>query len=177
VFPLEVWAYDDGEIRGFFPSADRHVLLEQHVWKTFVAGLWYTEDAPLSDAFAPGRPLSLLSDPDNPFDPNAVGVMDADATIRAAWLPAGVAECLDETHRVGMSLMEFIEDRRLGLLIAVSREPLELVVHPEAPSPSQCDVIQRYMHKIRRAEPIPDEQQEPRPDPVDAMWRMLAGET
>jgi HIRAN domain len=48
-------------------------------------------EAIASDAVAPGRPLALRRDPENPHDPNAIAV-DATDGRQAGWVPREVAE-------------------------------------------------------------------------------------
>src|ERR671932_162645 len=56
-----------------------------------VAGASYRLDALQDDAFAPGRRLALVREPDNEHDPNAVAVYDADRRVQAGYVPADVA--------------------------------------------------------------------------------------
>jgi hypothetical protein len=53
-----------------------------------VAGVSYRLDAAQSDAFAPGRLLSLVPDPENEFDPNAIGVWDQERRDQVGFVPA-----------------------------------------------------------------------------------------
>lgn len=48
-------------------------------------------DAIASDSVAPGRPLELRRDPDNPHDPNAIAVHAGDGE-QAGWVPRELAE-------------------------------------------------------------------------------------
>ena len=59
-----------------------------------VAGVSYRLDALQDDAFAPGRRLALVPEPDNEHDPNAVGVWDDDRRLQAGYVPAEVARNL-----------------------------------------------------------------------------------
>src|SRR6185312_10627744 len=56
-----------------------------------VAGVSYRLDALQDDAFAPGRRLALVPEPDNEHEPNAVGVWDDDRRLQAGYVPADVA--------------------------------------------------------------------------------------
>jgi hypothetical protein len=49
-------------------------------------------DALVSEALAPGRPLRLLRDPDNPHDPNAIRVYPDAGGDQVGWVPRGLAE-------------------------------------------------------------------------------------
>jgi hypothetical protein len=44
-----------------------------------------------SDAVAPGRPLELRRDPDNPHDPNAIQVLPGDGGEQVGWVPRELA--------------------------------------------------------------------------------------
>jgi hypothetical protein len=49
-------------------------------------------DALVSDAVAPGQPLLLRRDPDNPHDPNAIQVHPVDGGAQVGWVPRELAE-------------------------------------------------------------------------------------
>ena len=51
-----------------------------------VAGASYRADALQDDAFAPGRRLALVPEPDNEHDPNAIGIWDADRRLQAGYV-------------------------------------------------------------------------------------------
>ena len=58
-----------------------------------------------SDAVAPGGPLELRRDPDNPHDPNAIQVHPSDGGDQVGWVPrelaAELAPELDAGHAAG----------------------------------------------------------------------------
>jgi hypothetical protein len=83
-----------------------------------LAGASYREDALQDDAFAPGRRLALVREPDNQHDPNAVAVYDAEGRLHAGYVPAEVAPELRGDEQA-VSLWEFRgeEGRRIGLRI------------------------------------------------------------
>jgi HIRAN domain len=84
-----------------------------------VAGSSYRADALQDDAFAPGRRLALVREPDNPHDPNAVGIWDAERRVQAGYVPADVAPQLHGDEQA-VSLWEFREEgRRVGLRVLV----------------------------------------------------------
>ena len=56
-----------------------------------LAGASYRLDALQEDAFAPGRRLALVREPENEHDPNAVGIWSAEATIQLGYVPREVA--------------------------------------------------------------------------------------
>jgi len=85
-----------------------------------VAGVSYRPDALQDDAFAPGRRLALVPEPENEHDPHAVAVWDADRRVQAGYLPASVAREL-EGDLQAVSLWHFVEDgRRVGLRILIA---------------------------------------------------------
>ena len=85
-----------------------------------VAGASYREDALQDDAFAPGRRLALVREPENEHDPNAVGIWDADRRLQAGYVPADVAPELSGDEQA-VSLWEFREsDRRIGLRVLIA---------------------------------------------------------
>jgi hypothetical protein len=83
-----------------------------------LAGASYREDALQDDAFAPGRRLALVREPDNEHDPNAVAVYDAERRLQAGYVPAEIAPDLRGDEQA-VSLWEFRgeEGRRIGLRI------------------------------------------------------------
>ena len=81
-----------------------------------VAGTSYRGDVLQDDAFAPGRRLALVAEPDNEHDPNAIGVWDAERRLQAGYVPAETAAGLRAGEWQAVSLWEFVEDgRRVGL--------------------------------------------------------------
>jgi hypothetical protein len=86
-----------------------------------VAGVSYRIDSLQEEAFAPGRPLALVPEPDNEHDPNAVGVWDEAHTVQAGYVPAETARDLDASEWQAISLREFFEDgQRAGLRILLA---------------------------------------------------------
>jgi HIRAN domain-containing protein len=83
-----------------------------------LAGASYRADALQDDAFAPGRPLALVPEPQNEHDPNAVGVWDAEQRLQGGYVPAEVAPELRGDEQA-VSLWEFRGDdrRRIGLRV------------------------------------------------------------
>ena len=59
-----------------------------------VAGTSYRSDEVGDPGFEPGNPLTLVREPDNPHDANAISVWNADRTAQAGYVPATVAEGL-----------------------------------------------------------------------------------
>jgi hypothetical protein len=83
-----------------------------------LAGASYREDVLQDDAFAPGRRLALVREPENEHDPNAVAVYDAERRLQAGYVPAEIAPDLRGDEQA-VSLWEFRgeEGRRIGLRI------------------------------------------------------------
>ena len=85
-----------------------------------LAGASYRADALQDDAFAPGRRLALVREPENEHDPNAVAVYDAERRLQAGYVPAEVAPELQGDEQA-VSLWEFRDDdgARVGLRVLV----------------------------------------------------------
>jgi hypothetical protein len=60
----------------------RHDLEDRHVFVTWVAGISHCPAAVDLPDFAPGSDLVLRPEPDNPFDPNAIGVWNASGAVQ-----------------------------------------------------------------------------------------------
>jgi len=79
-----------------------------------VAGVSFREDAVLDRSFDPGLPLALVPEPQNEFDPDAVGIWNAERTLQAGYVPRVHASALDGTEqavslwRVGAGLRVLI---------------------------------------------------------------------
>jgi HIRAN domain len=86
-----------------------------------VAGVSYRLDALQDEAFAPGRRLSLVAEPDNEHDPHAIAIWDEGGTVQAGYVPAEVARGLRAEEWQAVSLVEFREDiRRVGLRVLLA---------------------------------------------------------
>jgi len=85
-----------------------------------LAGASYRSEALQDDRFAPGRRLALLPEPENPHDPHAVAVWDADRQIQGGYVPADVAPELSGDEQA-VSLWEFRgeDGQRIGLRVLV----------------------------------------------------------
>ena len=86
-----------------------------------LAGVSYRADALQDDAFAPGRRLALVREPENEHDPNAVAVYDAERRLQAGYVPAEVAPELRGDEQA-VSLWEFRgeDGRRIGLRVLLA---------------------------------------------------------
>ncbi len=77
-----------------------------------VAGVNYHPDGFQQDAFAPGQRVALVPEPDNPHDPNAVGVWDEQHRWQAGYIPKDLAPQVAQALRrpgglAGISMLEF----------------------------------------------------------------------
>jgi len=79
-----------------------------------VAGVSYRLDALQEDAFAPGRRLALVPEPENEHDPHAIAIWDEDRRVQAGYVPAEIARELDADEWQAVSLWEFFEDGKRG---------------------------------------------------------------
>jgi hypothetical protein len=86
-----------------------------------LAGSSYRAEALQDDAFAPGRRLALVREPENEHDPNAVAVYDAERRLQAGYVPAEVAPEVRGDEQA-VSLWEFRGDdrRRIGLRVLLA---------------------------------------------------------
>ena len=86
-----------------------------------LAGASYRSDALQDDAFAPGKRLALVPEPDNEHDPNAIGVWDAERRLQAGYVPAEIAPELSGDEEA-VSLWEFRgeDGSRIGLRVLVA---------------------------------------------------------
>ena len=86
-----------------------------------VAGVSYRLDALQDDAFAAGRRLALVPEPDNEHDPNAIAIWDEGRRVQAGYVPAELARDLAAEEWQAVSLLEFFEgDQRSGLRVLLA---------------------------------------------------------
>ncbi len=105
-----------------------------------VAGVSYRLDAAQGDAFAPGRPLSLVPDPENEFDANAIGVWDEGRRVQVGFVPADRAvELGDRLAREQLAAVSLWEWRKQG-----QRCALRALVGP-------ATVVQRVQRSAERS--------------------------
>ena len=86
-----------------------------------LAGSSYRADALQDEAFAPGRRLALVPEPENEHDPNAVAVWDAERRLQAGYVPAEVAPDVRGDEQA-LSLWEFRgeDGARIGLRVLLA---------------------------------------------------------
>ena len=102
-FEERYWYPDDGGIvwlsgysvvdreSGRYLARDAPQLAERGLRVAGVAGAGrHHAEALNADAAAPGKPLTLRRDPDNPHDPNAIAVKAAGEQV--GWVPREIAE-------------------------------------------------------------------------------------
>jgi hypothetical protein len=86
-----------------------------------LAGASYRADALQAEAFAPGRRLTLVREPENEHDPNAIAVWDAERRLQGGYVPADVAPELRGDEQA-VSLWEFRDEQgaRIGLRVLLA---------------------------------------------------------
>jgi hypothetical protein len=86
-----------------------------------LAGASYRLDELQDDAFAPGRRLALVPEPENEHDPNAVAVWDAERRVQAGYVPAEEAPSVRGDEQA-IALWEFRGDdgKRIGLRVLLA---------------------------------------------------------
>jgi hypothetical protein len=86
-----------------------------------LAGSSYRLDELQDDAFAPGRRLALVPEPENEHDPNAVAIWDAERRVQAGYVPAEIAPEVRGDEQA-VSLWEFRDEegRRVGLRVLLA---------------------------------------------------------
>ena len=86
-----------------------------------LAGSSYRAEALQDEAFAPGRRLALVREPENEHDPNAVAVYDAARRVQAGYVPADVAPLVRGDEQA-VSLWEFRgeDGARIGLRVLLA---------------------------------------------------------
>ena len=120
---LRLWLERSGD--GFrLRDAATEELLRDHdprIRVVKVAGVSYRVDALQSDAFSPGRRLTLVPEPDNEHDPNAIAVWDGAQGLQAGYVPADEARELRADDWQAVALYEFFEDgQRCGLRVLLA---------------------------------------------------------
>ena len=86
-----------------------------------LAGASYRLDELQDDAFAPGRRLALVREPENEYDPNAVAVWDAGRRVQAGYVPADVApEIGGDEQAVALWEVRDEDGKRVGLRVLLA---------------------------------------------------------
>jgi hypothetical protein len=88
-----------------------------------IAGVSYRLDVAQSDAFVPGRLLSLVPDPENEFDPNAIAVWDEERREQIGFVPSDraveIGARLARNQPAAISLWEWRKDGKRSALRAL----------------------------------------------------------
>jgi hypothetical protein len=84
-----------------------------------VAGVSFRPEAVVDASFDPGERLSLVPEPENEHDANAVGIWNAERTLQAGYVPRDVAPEL-AGDELAVSLWRFGEGLRVLLAPAGS---------------------------------------------------------
>ena len=85
-----------------------------------LAGASYRTEALQDDAFAPGRRLALVPEPENEHDPNAVAVWDAERRLQAGYVPAEVAGLRGDEQAISLWEFRGEDGRRIGLRVLLA---------------------------------------------------------
>jgi hypothetical protein len=86
-----------------------------------VAGVSFRIEELQDEGFSPGRRLTLVAEPENEHDPNAIAIWDADRRVQAGYVPADVARELRADDWQAVALYEFFEDgKRSGLRVLLA---------------------------------------------------------
>jgi hypothetical protein len=125
----EVWVsgYQLVDESGRFLGRDAPELSAAGLIVAWVAGAVHRPAALASDAAAPGRPLTLRPEPDNPHDPHAVAV-DLETGEPVGYVPREFAPLVDASWSaiVLRERRDSPRDPRSGLTMLLSRESIEL---------------------------------------------------
>jgi hypothetical protein len=120
---LRLWLERDRRGAGYHlrdaATGERVSWEDERVRVVPVAGVSFRPDTVADAAFDPGARLALVSEPQNEFDPHAVGVWNADRTLQAGYVPREVAGDLDGTE-VAVSLWRAGEGLRVLIVPAGS---------------------------------------------------------
>jgi hypothetical protein len=120
---LRLWLERDRRGAGYHlrdaATGERVSWEDERVRVVPVAGVSFRPDTVADAAFDPGERLALVAEPQNEFDPNAVGVWNADRTLQAGYVPREVAGDLDGTE-VAVSLWRAGEGLRVLIVPAGS---------------------------------------------------------
>ena len=129
---------------GRFLARDAPELAARGWWVCAVAGAGrHHAEALASDDAAPGRPVKLDRDPDNPHDPNAIQVQGASGG-QLGWVPREIAAQLAPRLDAGETWSALVlresraspRDPRTGVTMVLAPAPaIELRVRDRRPPP------------------------------------------
>lgn len=147
---LEAAWYEDDSWRGYLLTAPVHSLRDLHVLVTMVAGVEHHPDSE-HPSFAPGLPVVLVADPDNPHDPAAIGIWDPEGTLQAGFIPHFIVRDLPTAVRHGVMMWEQLAGgSRVGLGIMLSREPVTVSL-VEIPLAEAVSLVRKLPHAQHHA--------------------------
>ncbi len=129
------WTHGDGVTRGYRVLDERGGawsdpdLEDSGVHVLRVAGASHRAEALQAEGFAPGEPVILMPEPDNPHDPFALAVLDLSLAAQAGYVPATRSrELIEEMRFRALHALVLAEHRaggrRVGLRVAASFAPL-----------------------------------------------------
>jgi hypothetical protein len=113
-YALETFVTEDG--RGFYVKRlfdgqrlewERLSRSEEGFESFQVAGTSHRLDALQHPDFAPGKFLSLVPEPKNPYDPNAVAVYNQDRSLHIGYVPKEQAEEISKELNTGQRIICF----------------------------------------------------------------------
>jgi HIRAN domain-containing protein len=120
---LRLWLERAGDGYRLRDAATYEVVREEdpRVRVIAVAGVSYRAEELQDDAFAPGRPLELVPEPENEHDPHAIGIWDHGRRVQAGYVPAELARELRADEWQAVSLRQFRDEgRRVGLRVLLA---------------------------------------------------------
>jgi HIRAN domain len=86
-----------------------------------LAGSSYRGDALQDEAFAPGRRLALVPEPENEHDPHAVGIWDDERRLHAGYVPAEIApEVRGDEQAIALWEFRGEDGQRIGLRVLLA---------------------------------------------------------
>jgi hypothetical protein len=120
---LRLWLERDRRGAGYHlrdaATGERVTWDDERIRVVPVAGVSFRPEAVADAAFDPGARLALVAEPQNEFDPNAVGVWNAERTLQAGYVPREIAAELDGTE-LAVSLWRAGEGLRVLIVPAGS---------------------------------------------------------
>jgi hypothetical protein len=148
---------DDGRVVNWRTLPKSHGLESVNV-----VGEQYRLDALGDEAFAPGRPLRLVREPENEYDANAVAVYDAEGLLHVGYVPrteaARIGKKLDDLR--SFSIWELTDEngRRVQLRMLLLAADASIEPPPEIPPDAPADLdrdgqpLNLGFNRARRAE-------------------------